>query len=167
MRTIVDAVLLYTLRDTRVLDPDGTFDKRGCWRADENTEERPCCKRHSPSRKRPYRQIKHCRTLQHICALYDVNYDEARKELRKPHWRVLRELVQLGGRIGMHRCARPTIQERAARLIDLLIQHANQFTEDELAKTARWLSQYDSKAETIDWDSTRAVAALRCDGSGV
>jgi len=163
MRTIADAVLLYILRDTRILDPDGGFDKHGRWWADENTEERPCCKRHYPSRRRQYRQIKHCRTLQHICTLYNVDYDEARKELRKPHWRALRELVRLGGRTGMHRCARPTIQEHAARLVDLLIQHANQFTEDELTKTARWLSQYDPRAETVDWNSTRVVAALRRD----
>jgi len=163
MYTVEDAALLYILRDARTVDPDGWFDKHGRWWADENTEEKPCCKRHYPSRKRPYQQIKHCRTLRHICVLYDVDYQEARKEVLKPHWHILRKLVQLGARVGIPRCARPTVQELAPRLVDLLVQHANQFTEGELTKIVHWLAQYDPVARTSDWDSIRAFVALRSD----
>ena len=41
MYTTVDAVLLYLLRQQRILDPSGYFDKAGRWYADEN-EELPC-----------------------------------------------------------------------------------------------------------------------------
>jgi hypothetical protein len=38
MHTAEDAVLLYILRDERILDPSGGFDKHGCWWADETTD---------------------------------------------------------------------------------------------------------------------------------
>lgn len=167
MRAMEDALLLYILRDARVVDPDGWFDKQGRWWADENTEERQCCKRKYPSRRRMYRQMIHCRTLKHICTLYDVDYDEAYRELHKPHWRTLRKLARFARNITGDRHARPTMHEYASYFVDLLARHANLFTEDGLKKTACWLAQYDPRAETIDWDGARAIAAMRDNESRV
>jgi len=162
MDTVADAVLLYILRDTRILDPDGVFDKHGCWWADEATEERPCCKWHYPSRKRQYRMIKHCRTLAHITDLLGVDYAAANRLLRTPEWRGIRKIIQqIGRRTGLKRDARPTVQDYAPILLRQVIDHAHELTENELTRFVEWVRTYCSEVDTIDWDAVRAYQALK------
>jgi len=162
MYTIEDAVLLYILRDERVLDPSGGFDKHGRWWADEETEEQPCCKRHYPSRRRPYRMIKHCRTLGHITDLLEVDYAAANRLLRSPEWRVVRKILQLSGnRIGLQRDARPTLQEYAPLLLRQAHAHAHELTETELATFTDWIRAYCPEVDEINWDAVRAYNMLK------
>jgi len=158
---IADAVLLYLLRQLRILDPSGYFDKAGRWYADEN-EELPCCKRHYPSRRRQYRMTKHCRTLGHITDLLGVDYEAANRLLRTPEWRVIRKILQLGGyRTGLKRDARPTIQEFAPILLRKAKECAHELSETELDTFVEWVRPYCPEVDEINWDALRAYRALQ------
>jgi len=160
MYTTEDAVLLYLLRQLRILDPSGYFDKAGRWYADEN-EELPCCKRHYPSRKRPYQMTKHCRTLDHITNLLQVEYAAANRLLRTPEWRVIRKILELDRRAGVQREARPTVQEYALLLLQKAKTHAHELTTTELNTFVDWVRAYCPEVDTIDWDALRAYQALK------
>jgi len=160
MYTAADAVLLYLLRQLRILDPSGYFDKAGRWYADEN-EELPCCKRHYPSRKRPYQMTKHCRTLDHIASLLQVDYAAANRLLRTPEWRTIRKIVQLGGRAGVQREARPTVQEYAPILLQKAKNHAHELTTTELNTFVNWVRAYCPEVDEINWNAIRAYQALK------
>jgi len=160
--TVEDAVLLYILRDARIVDPNGGFDKHGRWWADEETEELPCCKRHYPSRRRPYRMIKHCRTLGHITDLLKVDYTEANRLLRTPEWRTIRKILKLGGnRYGFCRDARLTVQEYAPRLLQQAQDHAHELTETELTTFTNWIRACCPEVDEIHWDAIRAYNTLK------
>ena len=160
MYTTADAVLLYLLRQLRILDPSGYFDKAGRWYADEN-EELPCCKRHYPSRKRPYQMTKHCRTLDHITSLLQVDYTAANRLLRTPEWRVIRKILELDRRAGVQREARPTVQEYAPLILQKAKIHAHELTRTELDTFIDWVRTYCPEVDTIDWDAIRAYQALK------
>ena len=160
MYTTADAVLLYLLRQLRILDPSGYFDKAGRWYADEN-EELPCCKRHYPSRKRPYQMTKHCRTLDHITNLLQVDYAAANRLLRTSEWRTIRKILQLDSRAGVQREARPTVQEYAPILLQKAKNHAHELTRTELDTFIDWVRAYCPEVDTIDWDAIRAYQALK------
>ena len=160
MYTTADAVLLYLLRQLRILDPSGYFDKAGRWYADEN-EELPCCKRHYPSRKRPYQMTKHCRTLDHITNLLQVEYAAANRLLRTPEWRVKRKILNLDRRAGVQREARPTVQEYVPLLLQKAKNHAHELTRTELDTFIDWVRTYCPEVDTLDWDALRAYQALK------
>ena len=160
MHTVEDAVLLYLLRDARILDPSGYFDKAGRWYADEN-EELPCCKRHYPSRRRLYRMNIHCRTLVHITNLLQVDYAAANRLLRTPEWRVIRKILQLDKRAGLKRDARPTVQEYAPFLLQKAKKHAHELTTTELNTFIEWVRAYCPEVDEINWDALRAYQALK------
>jgi len=160
MHTVEDAVLLYLLRDARILDPSGYFDKAGRWYADEN-EELQCCKRHYPSRKRPYQMTKHCRTLDHITNLLQVGYAAANRLLRTPEWRVIRKILNLDRRAGVRRDARPTVQEYAPILLQKAKNHAHEITTTELNTFVNWVRTYCPEVDEINWDAIRAYQALK------
>jgi len=160
MYTTADAVLLYLLRQQRILDPSGYFDKAGRWYADEN-EELPCCKRHYPSRKRPYQMTKHCRTLDHITNLLQVEYAAANRLLRTPEWRVIRKILNLDRRAGVQREARPTVQEYAPLLLQKAKDHAHELATMELNTFVDWVRVYCPEVDEINWDALRAYQALK------
>jgi hypothetical protein len=160
MYTIADAALIYLLRQQRILDPSGYFDKAGRWYADEN-EELPCCKRHYPSRKRPYQMTKHCRTLAHITDLLEVDYEAANRLLRTPEWRVIRKILDLDRRAGVHREARPTVQEYAPLLLQKAEKHAHELTATELDTFIDWVRPYCPEVDEINWDAICAYQALK------
>ena len=160
MYTAADAVLLYLLRQLRILDPSGYFDKAGRWYADEN-EELSCCKRHYPSRKRPYQMIKHCRTLDHITNLLQVDYTPANRLLRTPEWRTIRKILQLDNRAGVQHEARPTVQEYVPLLLQKAKNHAHELTRTELDTFIEWVRVYCPEVDEINWDAIRAYQALK------
>jgi len=158
---VADAVLLYLLRQQRILDPSGYFDGAGRWYADED-EELPCCRRHQPSRRRQYRMTKHCRTLSHIADLLGVDYAAANSLLRTPEWRIVRKILQLGGHgMGLKRDARPTIQEFAPILLLSAKECAYKLSEAELDIFVKWVRAYCPEADEINWDAIRAYQALK------
>lgn len=73
----------YISRRDRQSHPDGSFDKAKRWYPNDD-EERPCCGfiRH-PSRGFPFSLMVHCRTLQHICRVVEVDETAVRKVLAK------------------------------------------------------------------------------------
>jgi hypothetical protein len=77
-----DAVSAYIARQARDAHPVGTFDRGGRWYpADE--EWRNCCARiRTPSRSWPYSLLVHCRTVEHVAALYGVDVAELRRAVR-------------------------------------------------------------------------------------
>lgn len=73
----------YQNRQARVNHPDGTFDNAQRWYPSE-AEHCECCDAiRSPSRAWPYTLNKHCRSIQHVAHLYDVDARELRKLARE------------------------------------------------------------------------------------
>jgi hypothetical protein len=158
---VADAALLYLLRQQRILDPSGYFDRAGRWYADEN-EELPCCKRHYPSRRRPYRMTVHCRTLGHVVDLLGVDYAAADRLLRTREWCVIRKLLRLGGlRTGLKRDARPTVRELAPILLQKAKERACELTDAELNTFVKWVRAYCPEVDDINWDAIRAYQVLQ------
>ena len=158
---IGNAALLYLLRQLRVVDPSGHFDDAGRWYADDD-EQLPCCKKHQPSRKDPYRMIKHCRTLEHITRLLGTDYTATNRLLRRPEWRVIRKILQLDRqRTGLRREARPAVYNYAPLLLRKAEEHAHELTRTELDTFTEWVRAYCPEVDTIDWDAIRAYQALK------
>lgn len=78
---VLDAALCFFHRQARHEHPDGKTDGKR-WHPSE-TERQPCCDRiRSPSAKWPWSLMLHCRTLSHICHLYNVDEPETKKILK-------------------------------------------------------------------------------------
>jgi len=72
----------YQNRQARASHPDGTFDKAQRWYPSEE-EHQPCCAViRSPSRAWPYTLNKHCRSIEHVAHLYNVDAPALRKLVR-------------------------------------------------------------------------------------
>jgi hypothetical protein len=79
---IADAVRTFLARQAREEHPAGKFDRGGRWYPAE-AEAQPCCARiRTPSRSWPYSLLVHCRTLEHVAALYGVDVAELRRAVR-------------------------------------------------------------------------------------
>lgn len=77
------ALSTYLARQDRREHPDGKFDKQGRWDPSE-AEGQSCCRAvRSPSRAYPYSLMKHCRSVEHVAALYGVDASALRKAARK------------------------------------------------------------------------------------
>jgi len=105
--------------------------------------------------------IKHCRTLGHITDLLRVDYAAADKLLRTREWRVIRKILQLDGRAGVQREARPTVQEYAPLLLQKAKKHAHELTTTELNTFVDWVRAYCPEVDEIDWNAIRAYQALK------
>lgn len=76
----IAAGILFILRDTRRVHPEGEFDSGGRWYPDQWTEKRDCCRTiRGPSRSWPYSYLVHCRTIKHIAWLYGASTSRVRK----------------------------------------------------------------------------------------
>jgi hypothetical protein len=73
------AVQVYLDRQARITHPAGKFDKAGRWYpiGDERCE---CCNYiRTPSRAWPFSLMMHCRTMEHVAHLYDVDIKKLRR----------------------------------------------------------------------------------------
>lgn len=71
-----------SLRD-RITNPEGTFDKQGRFYLDTRAS-LPCCQSiRSPSRRFPYSEMKHGRTLKHVATKNGVDIKACRKALKQ------------------------------------------------------------------------------------
>ena len=76
------AVEEYQKRQRRSVHPGGAFDRAGRWLPSES-ERQPCCGAiRFPSRAFPYSMIKHCRSRDHIIALYRIDRAEFNQAMR-------------------------------------------------------------------------------------
>lgn len=77
------AVQAYLNRQARTTHPAGKFDKGGRWYPSED-EYCDCCRSiRTPSRAWPYSLMVHCRTMEHIAHLYNVDLRELRRAVRQ------------------------------------------------------------------------------------
>ena len=73
----------YIQRQNREVHPEGTFDKAGRWYPNTDEECSCCANIRTPSRAYPLSYNKHCRSLQHVANLYDVEVKALRKAVRE------------------------------------------------------------------------------------
>lgn len=66
-------------RKNRNSHPDGKFDGASRWYPSESEKQECCGHVRSPSRAYPYSYMVHCRTIQHVAKLYNVDEKELRK----------------------------------------------------------------------------------------
>ena len=79
---VSQAATVYQERQARLQHPEGEFDGAGRWYPSDR-ERQPCCdKIRGPSRRYPHSLNKHCRSLEHICNLYNLT-ERQRGQLRK------------------------------------------------------------------------------------
>jgi hypothetical protein len=83
MTRIEEALQEYMDRQSRRHHPRGTFDKAGRWYPDAAEEQACCGKIRTPSRAYPYSYMTHCRTAEHVAALYGVDVKDLRKAIRQ------------------------------------------------------------------------------------
>lgn len=75
-KKIKAAIKLYNERQSRDVDPDGTFDKSGRWYPSDS--ERCLCCRYisSPTRSYPYSYMTHCRSSEHVANVCGLTNDD-------------------------------------------------------------------------------------------
>ena len=83
----VDQKVLATVREyinlrDRVTNPEGTFDKQGRFYLAGRSEYACCQAVRSPSRRFPYSEMKHGRTLKHVATKNGVDIKACRKVLK-------------------------------------------------------------------------------------
>jgi len=71
-----NTILVHILRKKYVLHPNGSYGAWNMWYASD-TERRNCCEQYNPTYEDPYRLMRHCCSLRHVCALYNTDYDAA------------------------------------------------------------------------------------------
>ena len=82
MDKLEQAAQCYINRLNRKEHPEGTFDKAKRFQPSEQ-ESRDCCNHiRRPSARFPYSLMVHCRTIEHIANLYEVDTTELRRLVR-------------------------------------------------------------------------------------
>lgn len=84
----IDPKVLATVREyqalrDRVTNPEGTFDKQGRFYLAGRSEYACCQNIRSPSRRFPYSEMKHGRTLKHVATKNGVDLKACRKALKE------------------------------------------------------------------------------------
>ncbi len=79
---IMSAAKEYKDRQSRRTHPAGEFDKGGRWYPSENERQSCCDSIRSPSRAWPMSYNRHCRSAQHVAALYGVDPADLRRAAR-------------------------------------------------------------------------------------
>ena len=79
---LVKAALLYSRRQNRLDQPDGSFDRSGRWYPSEEERQVCCSGIRTPSRAFPYSLNAHCRSIEHIAHLTGVDKKELRKAVK-------------------------------------------------------------------------------------
>lgn len=82
---LATAITTYLARRDRTTHPDGSFDRKSRWYPSDD-ERRPCCDLvRSPSVAYPYSLMTHCRSVEHVARLFDVEASAIRKATRLAH----------------------------------------------------------------------------------
>ncbi len=84
----IDPKILATIREyqdlrDRKTNPEGTFDKQGRFYLAGRSEYAYCQSIRSPSRRFPYSEMKHGRTLKHVTTKNGVDLKTCRQALKK------------------------------------------------------------------------------------
>ena len=73
----------YKDRQKRYTHPSGSFDRAGRWEPDDSERQDCCDDVREPSRAYPYSLMVHCRSMEHVANLYDVDKADLQQQLRK------------------------------------------------------------------------------------
>lgn len=73
----------YNNRKKRCTHPSGAFDRAGRWEPDDSEKQDCCDDVREPSRAYPYSLMVHCRTMEHVANLYDVDKADLQQQVRK------------------------------------------------------------------------------------
>jgi len=125
-----NTILIHILRKKCVLNPNGGYGAWNMWYASD-TERRDCCKQHSPTYEDPYRLQRHCRSLYHVCALHNTDYDAARSIAKQPHWCAIEKLAQKMRFYADLQTTPLTVEALAPAFLQALHKHQRVLTSDE------------------------------------
>ena len=154
-----DAMLNYMLRSQYVADPAFRFERKYGYAVIEDTERRACCDAYYPSRRAKYRLVDHCRSIEHIAQLCEVDETLLRKMRRRKIWRIIRKLCKQTymSEFGLQRGELVTVSASAQRLVQLAQKYIRYFTDDELRIFADWIKRYYPAAAEINWAAARVI----------
>ena len=158
MQSVNNTILIYILRKRSVLRPDGSYGAWNMWYASD-TERRDCCERYSPTYEDPYQWLQHCRSLRHVCALYDTDYDTARNIVERPHWRAIEKLAQKVRFYTDLQTTPPTMEALAPAFLQALHDYQKLLTPSETNALLRFLGDYLTDADMLNYIATRASTA--------
>jgi hypothetical protein len=136
-----NTILIYILRKKHVLRPDGKYGAWDLWYASD-TERRNCCERYTPTYDDPYRLQRHCRSLRHVCELYNTDYDAARNIIERPHWHAIGKLAQKVRLYTDMQTTPPTMEALAPAFLQALRNHQRLLTPDEMDALLQFLRNY-------------------------
>lgn len=97
MNKIQEAVETYQKRKERLSHPDGSFDNQKRWYPSAD-EIQTCCKSiRTPSAAYPYSLLVHCRSIEHITTMFDIDkkilkravYEQSNRYKELQHKRIL------------------------------------------------------------------------------
>jgi len=143
-----DAILVYILRKKYVLRPDGSYGAWNLWFASD-TEKRDCCERYAPTYDDPYRLLRHCRSLRHVCALHNTDYDAASNIIKRPHWCAIEKLAQKVRLYTDMQTTPPTMQTLAPAFLQALRNYQKLLTPSEANALLWFLGNYLTNADTL------------------
>jgi len=143
-----DAILVYILRKKYVLRPDGSYGAWNMWYASD-AERRDCCERYAPTYDDSYRLLRHCRSLRHVCELYNADYDTARNIVRRPHWCAIEKLAQKVRFYTDLQTTPPTMEALAPAFLQALCDYQMLLTPSEANALLWFLGNYLTNTDTI------------------
>ena len=144
-----DTILIYILRKKYVLRPSGEYGAWNMWYASD-TERRDCCEQHDPTYEDPYRLMRHCRSLRHVCALHSTDYNTVRKIVEQPHWHAIEKLAQKVRFYADLQTTPPTMEALAPAFLQALHNHQRLLTPDETDALLRFLGNYLTDADILN-----------------
>jgi len=148
-----DTILIYILRKRSVLRPDGSYGAWNQWYASD-TERRDCCERYSPTYDDPYRLLRHCRSLRHVCALYNTDYDTARNIVKQPYWCAIEKLAQKVRFYTDMQTTPPTMEALAPAFLQALRDYQKLLTPSETNALLWFLKNYLTDDDMLNYIAT-------------
>jgi hypothetical protein len=144
-----NTILIYILRKRSMLRPDGSYGAWNMWYTSD-TERRECCEQHNPTYEDPYRLFRHCRSLRHVCALHNTDYDAARSIAKQPHWCAIEKLAQKVRFYADLQTTPPTMEALAPAFLQALRDHQRLLTPDETNALVQFLRNYLTDADMLN-----------------
>ena len=144
-----NTILIYILRKQYVLRPNGSYGAWNMWYP-ADTERRECCEQHNPTYEDPYRLLRHCRSLRHVCELYNTDYNIAHGMVGQRHWHAIEKLTQKVRLYTNMQITPPTMETLAPAFLQALRNHPKLLTPNETNTLLEFLENYLTVADTLN-----------------